>query len=130
MTDLARVPGVALIDRDRVEEPRAAHLVAPDADDAGDARALEVATQPGGAHERAVEGLLVRRHVRWRREDDRILAVVDRLDRHDRLLALTGRVVAGPLAERTLVHLVGAVGESLHHDLGVGRDRETCDGSL
>src|SRR5207247_6170525 len=127
VADLARVARVALLDRDRVEEPRPADLVAPDADDARDRRRLEVAAEARAPHERAVEGLLVGRDVRGRREDDRVVAEVDRLDAEHRLGAIQRGVVAGPLAERTLDLALVRVDPALHHDIGVRRDRQPGD---
>src|SRR3989441_3230418 len=127
---LARVTRVALVDRDRVEQARAADLMAPHADDAGDRRGLDVAAETRAPHERAVERLLVGWHVRRRRENDRVVAVVDGMDAEDGLGALARRVIAGPLAEGSLDLALFGVDPAFHQDLGVRGDREAGDRSL
>ena len=97
--------------------------MAPHADDAGNRGGLDIAAQPSAPHERAVEGLLVRRYVRWRREHDGIVAVIDRLDAEYGLGALPRRVVPRPFAERPLDLTLLGIHPAFHDDLGVGRDR-------
>src|SRR6267142_3658661 len=130
MPDLTSVSGVALLDAHGVEEPRAADLVAPHALDAWNSDRLELRPEQCRPEERAVEGLLVRRLVRRRAEDDRVVAVIDRFDLHERLGPRVAGVVAGPLAERTLDDLLFRIDPALDDDLGVGREREPGDRSL
>ncbi len=125
MARLNRMAGVALLDRDAVQEARAADLVAPDLAHFGHAGIGHVLLD----HRRAQDGAVARHLVRpaaHRRhaQKDRIVAVVDCLDvehgRHRR----AARVMPGPFAERTF-HLA-AVGRHIafEHDLGVGRKRQ------
>src|SRR5215218_9093714 len=56
--------------------------------------------------------------------------MIDRLDVEHRFLRGAGRIVAGPLAERTFdAHVVG-LDETFDHDLGIGRDRQAGDWTL
>src|SRR6266550_4794185 len=128
--DLPRVSGVALLDAHRVEESRAANLVAPDALDARDADRLELRAEQRRAQERSIEGLLVRRLVRWRAEHDRVVAVVKGFDLHERLGTRVARVIAGPLPERTLDDLLFRIDPALDDDLGLGRERKPGDRPL
>ena len=104
--------------------------MAPHPDDPRDGRGLEIATQPGASHERAIEGLFVRRHVGGRREDDRIGPVVDRVDAEHRLGSLAGCVVAGPFAKGSFDLALVRIDPALHHDLGIRGDRKPGDGAL
>src|SRR6267142_7209870 len=99
MRGLHRVPGIALLDRDRVQHAGTADLVTPDLLDARYAGIDHVLLDDGRAHHGAVARHLVgtgahRRHA----EQDRIVAVVDRLDVDDRHLANAARIVPGPFA--------------------------------
>src|SRR6266571_7363229 len=96
------MPGIPLLDRDRVQQPAPADTEAVRIDDTGHAGGLELAQKERRSQVLAIAVGLVRRLVRWDSEDDRIVAVIDGLDVQDRLGALARRVVPGPLAERTL----------------------------
>jgi hypothetical protein len=63
-------------------------------------------------------------------EQDRIVAIVDRLDVEHRLGPQVAGVIAGPLAERPFDALVAGLDEALDDDLGIGRDRQPGDGAL
>src|SRR5438132_14107569 len=100
--------------------------MAPDALDARDPDRLELRPEQRGAQERAVERLLVRRLVRGRAQEDRVVAVVERFDLHERLGPRVARVVAGPLAERTLDNPLFRVDPAFNDDLGLGRGWDSC----
>src|SRR6185312_976570 len=106
------------------EHARAADLVAPDRLHVGDARALDRILQLRRAHDREVARMFVGRALRGRSEDDRIVAIVDRLDFHHRRLPDGAAVEAGPFTERTLGLLPVAVAESLEYDLRVRGKRQ------
>ena len=117
MSGLPGVARIALLDRDRVQQPAAAHPEAVRVDDARYARGLQLAEQQRRPQVLAVTVGLVRRLVRWDTEDDRIVPVVDGLDVEHRLGALARGVVPGPLAERAFGQRLVVVEEAREHDL-------------
>src|SRR5256885_10998860 len=68
--------------------------------------------------------IVVRRHRRYGAEEDRILAVHERVDADDGLLLEAAGVIAGPFAERTLGDAVVRVDRALEGNLGIRRDRQ------
>src|SRR5439155_17758686 len=124
VTRLSRVARVALLDRDDVEQAAAADAEAVRVGHAGYPRRLELAQQQRRTEVLAVAVRLVRRLVRRDAEDDRVVAVVDRLDLEHRFGALAGRVVPRPLAERSLGGEAIVMEEADEHDLRRGRDRQ------
>ena len=119
--------GIALGDRDRKQQPRVADFMRPRRRDAGHAGLLDVLAQQRRAHDRTIAADLVRRALRRAAEQDRVVAMVDRLDVDDRLRPQVAGIVAGPLAERTLDALVAGLDETLKHDFRVGRNRQAGD---
>src|SRR5439155_12513973 len=107
-----------------VEETRAADLMTPDAFDARDTDSLELGPQQRRTQERAIEGLLVRRLVRRRAQEDRVVAGVKRFDLHERLGPRVARVVAGPLPERTPGERRCGMDPARDDDRGLGRERK------
>src|SRR5262249_7683732 len=104
---------IGLADRHHGERPALRAIdEAPDALYLGDAGALELVPQHGGAERQRDE--IVGRLERRRAEHDWVVAVVDALDLHHRHFT-DGRVgvVAGPLAERAFLRRLAVV---------VGRD--------
>jgi hypothetical protein len=71
----------------------------------------------------AIATNLVRRTLRHATEQNRIVAVVDRLDVEHRFGPQVAGVVAGPFGEWPFDALVAGLDEALEHDLGIGRDR-------
>src|SRR5256885_15802445 len=92
---------VALLDRDRVQQPAAPDAEAMRVDDAGHAGSLELAQQQRRSQVLAVAVRLVRRLVRGGAEDDRIVAGIDGPDLEYRLRALAGGGIPRPPARRT-----------------------------
>ncbi len=128
MAGLSGVARVALPDRHAVQQARGADLVAPHPGHVGHAGGGERLLDHRRAQHRAVAAHLVRSAAHRRHaQQDRVVAVVERLDLQDRFRVLAAGVIAGPLAERTL-HLVVAGAEmALDHHLGVGRERQAGD---
>ena len=127
------MPGVALPDRHHRKEPRPAHLVAPHAGHVGDARQGELLVDRRRAQEGAVVGQFGRGLDRRGAEENRVVAVVERLDLHHRLFPLRAGIVARPLAERPLRQPVARVHKPLDHDLGIrgdGQPRRGADEDL
>src|SRR5262245_66685033 len=93
--------GIALPDRDRGELPRSPGFVTPCRDDIRQPGLLQFLLQQRRAHDRAVARLLFRRTLRGTAENDRVVAMINRLDVEHRFAAYVGAVVAGPLSERT-----------------------------
>ncbi len=122
--------GILLLDRNHDEEG----VVHIGADDARHACRLELLPQDAAfeAHRVVRRAGPLRRHV----EEDRIVAVVDRLDADDRLLvggALgADRVIAGPFAERAFEPRLdlGRRHLAFDDDLGMGRDRQPRERAL
>jgi hypothetical protein len=79
--------GIALLDGDAEQQPRGADLVRPGGGDVGHAGLHDVLAHDRRAGERAVARDLVGRALRRAAEQDRIVAVIDRLDVHHRLVA-------------------------------------------
>src|SRR6202043_3446881 len=97
---LFAVAGIALLHRDGEEQPRVADLVRPRRGDAGHAGLLDVLAQQRRAHDGAVAADFVRWTLRRAAEQDRLVAMIDRLDVNHRLGPQIAGVIAGPLAER------------------------------
>src|SRR5262245_12573466 len=97
----------------------------PHADYVADAGSLKIAPD-AGRPERQPE-MKTRRLHRWRAEQDRFAAVVNRGDIHHRTWPLVGSVVAGELAERSLQQRLMARRHELafQNDLGVCRHRKS-----
>src|SRR6266446_2874716 len=74
------------------------------------------------ARQRAVAGDFVGRALRRATEQDRIVAMIDRLDVHDGLVADIAAVIAHPLAERPFRLDVTGLDEALDDDLRIGRN--------
>ena len=120
---------ILLLDGDHDEEG----IVHIDAGDARHARSFELLPQDAAleTHRMVRRARPLRRHV----QQDRVVAVVDRLDADDRLLVGvtlgTDRVIARPLAERSF-HVRFGLGRrhlALDHDFGVRRDRQAGERS-
>src|SRR6266404_7587725 len=124
---LLRVAGVGLLDRDDVEHARAARLVHPHAAHAGEAGALDLVPDHAGLH----DALGVRKvggwHHRTGEAEDRVVAVIDALDAHHRLLAAPAGVIAGELAERTLRSRLIRMHRAFEHDLVMRRHRQAME---
>src|SRR3954469_19850050 len=130
MAGLLGMAGIALVDRDREQQPRVADLMRPSRGDARHARLLDVLAQQAGSHHRAIAADLVRRPLRDAAQQDRIVAIIDRLDVEHGLGPQIAGVIAGPFRERALDALVAGLDEDLYDDLGVGRDRQAGDGAV
>src|SRR6266508_6205649 len=74
-----------------------------------------------GAVGAAVEGIVVGRYGRNSAQQDRIVAVHERLDADRRLFFLPTRVIAGPLAERSLFEEIVGMDEAFERDLRMRR---------
>ncbi len=122
---LHRVARIALCDRHGMQHAGAADFVTPHLIDARHAGVDHVLLDDGRAHHGAVARHLVRSRAHRRHaQQDRIVAMIDRLDVDHRHLAHAARIVTGPFAERALrVFLVGR-DKAFEHDLRVGRERE------
>src|SRR5215208_1045516 len=101
MTGLLGMAWIALVDRDREQQPRVADLMRPGHRDARDAGFLDVLAQQRRAHDGAVAADFVGRALRHAAEQDRLVAIIYRLDVEHRLQRRPGGVITGPLAERT-----------------------------
>src|SRR5262249_3735111 len=125
---LHRVARIALRDRHRVQHARGADLVAPHLIHARHAGIDHVLLDDGRAHDGAIARHLVRAGAHRRHaEQDRVVAVIDRLDVDDRDLTHAAGVVAGPFAERPLRVGLARLDVAFDHDLGVGRKRQPRD---
>src|SRR6476646_5924785 len=130
MAGLLGMAGIALVDRDREEEPRVADLVRPRRGDARHARLLDVLAQQAGADHRAIAADLVRWSLRHAAEQDRIVAIIDRLDVEHGFGPQIAGVIAGPFRERALDALVAGFDEALDDDLGIGRNWQAGDRAI
>src|ERR1051326_2829784 len=94
---------VTLLDGNHGEWSRLAAVdKSPDTFDIGNTGFFELIPQGGGAERRGK--ITVGRFHRRRAENDRIIAVIDALDRHQRNLAYRGiSKITGPFAERTFL---------------------------
>ena len=106
-----------------MQHARGADLVAPDLVHARHAGIDHVLVDDGRAHHRAVARHLVgaaahRRHA----EQDRIVAVIDRLDVEHRDRPHAAGVVARPFAERAFRMRLAGRDVAFQHDLGIGRE--------
>src|SRR5205085_4115836 len=99
---LLGVPGIHLGNRDRQPHAAAARLVRPDALHARHAGRLELPPDVRRTIGAAIVGIVVRRHRRYGAEQDRVLAVHERVNADDGLLLEAAGVIAGPFAERPL----------------------------
>src|SRR5579864_8089207 len=127
MAGLPGVAGIALLDGNHEQEPRAANLMRPSGRDAGHTGLLDVFPQQCRTNDGAITADFVRRTLGRAPEQNRIVAVIDRLDVQYRLGPQVAGVIAGPLAERSFdAHVVG-LDETLDHDFGVGRDGQPGD---
>src|SRR6267142_5841116 len=83
------VAGMLLVDRDHVDEARAAPRHLPDALDPGHACGLEIVPERGSTNERGACGAEISAGIdrarRRRRALDRVIAMIDRLDLQHRL---------------------------------------------
>src|SRR6266516_7589569 len=102
VSGLHRMPRVALSDRHADQHPRRADLMRPHRLHIGHAGFDDVLSEQRRARHRAVPRELVGRPERRAAEDDRIVAMVDRLNVEHWLRPYIAGVVAGPLAERPL----------------------------
>src|SRR5262249_29413971 len=100
---LLGMPGIHLLDRDIEPEPRTAGLMRPHALHLGHAGGFELIPNRAAAISAPIERVVVGRDARDRAEQDRVVPVHQALDADGRLLLEPPRLVAGPLAERTLV---------------------------
>src|SRR3954467_11569790 len=130
MAGLLGMAGIALVDRDREQEPRVADLVRPGGGDARHARLLDILAQQARADHGAIAADLVRPALRHAAPQDRIVAIIDRLDVEHGLGSEVAGVIAGPFRERALDALVARLDEALDDDLGIGRDRQAGDGAV
>ena len=95
---------IALLDGDAVKHARSADFMTPDLADIRHARAHQLALEHGRAHDGAITRHLIRTAAERRdAQDNRIIAVINRLNIEHRLGAVPRRVVSGPLAERSFV---------------------------
>src|SRR5436190_16696186 len=102
MRGLHRVPGIALLDRHRVEHARTADLVTPHLLHAGNAGIEHVLFYDRRAHHRAVARHLVGTGAHGRNaNEDRIVTVIDSLDVDHGHVAHTAGIVSGPFPERS-----------------------------
>src|SRR5262245_8829733 len=122
---LARMAGIGLLDGDDVEHARAAEFVHPHAGDPGQARALDLVPDHAGLHHAFAEGEIGRRAHRRGDAEDRIVAIIDALDLHQRLLARARGVITRELAERSFLRLHVLDHLAFEHDLGMRRHRQT-----
>src|SRR5579864_2415747 len=127
MAGLPGVAGIALLDGNDEQKPRAANLVRPGGCDAGDAVLLDVLAQQRRANDGAITADFVRRALGRAAEQDRVVAVIDGLDVQYRLGPQVAGVIAGPLAERAFDAYVVGLDKTLDHDFGVGRYRQPGD---
>src|SRR5262245_4912360 len=121
---LARMAGIGLLDSDDVEHARAAEFVHPHAGDPRQSRALDLVPDHAGFHHAFAEGEIGRRAHRRGDAEDRIVAVIDALDLHQRLLAWARGVIARELAERSFLRRDVLDHLAFEHDLGVRRHRQ------
>src|ERR1700692_4611784 len=127
---LLAVARIALVHRDAEEQPRIADLVRPGRGDAGHAGLLDILAQQRRAHYGAVAADLVRWPLRHAAEQDRLVAMIDRLDVDHRLGPVVAGVIAGPFAEWPFEsHIVG-LDETFDGDLGIGGDRQAGNRAL
>src|ERR1700757_2898732 len=117
--------GIALLDGNAVEHTRAANFVTPDLAHFRHASIGHVLLDGRRAHHRTVARHLVgsrahRRHA----EQDRIVAVIDRLDvDHGTRLCAAG-IMTAPFAERALDDLAVGMDIAFDYDLGARPNRE------
>ena len=93
----------------------------------GEPGGLDLVPDHAGLHDALGEGDVGRRPHRRGHGQDRVVAMIDAADAHDRLLAHVAGVVAGELAERTLRPRLVGQELALEHDLGVGRHRQAVE---
>src|SRR5919197_821084 len=118
---LARVAAVALLDRDRQEQPPAAALVGPDAAHVRNAGLHQGVVDHGRLHRGAPVGVVVRRLTGWRSEQDRVVAEVETRDIDGRDRHLAAGVVAGPFAIGPFGQQAVLADPTLDGDLAAGR---------
>src|SRR5712691_2616556 len=119
---LASVARVSLLDRDDGQQPASTRLVTPHAAHVGDASRLEPLPDQRRTH-KAARVVKLTGWTRGRRaENDRVVAMVEPFDLHDRLRAHRTRVIARPLAERAFVSILAGDCFALNHDFGGRRD--------
>ena len=121
---LLGVAAVQRLDRDHQHEAAAAGLMRPYALHAGDAGGLELVPDRTAAVGAEIEGVVVRRHRRDRADQDRIVAVHQRVDADRWLEVAAARVVAGPFAERAFLDPVVGMDQPLEGNLRVRRHRQ------
>src|SRR5262249_20813710 len=109
---------------DAVEHARATELVPPHAGDPGQSRSLDLVPDHAGLHHAFAEGEIGRRAHRRGDTEDRIVAVIDALDLHQRLLARARSVITRELAEWSFLRLDGLDHLAFEHDLGMRRHRQ------
>src|SRR5579875_2091049 len=118
------MPRITLPDRDDVEQPAAAHAMAPRRGDVGYPGPAHLAAEVRAAQVLAEPVRLERRFIRRDAEDDRVAPGIDVLYlEHRNLLGVRG-VVACPLAERPFEPLVPRPQDPLEGHLGASRDRQ------
>src|SRR6478752_6117015 len=119
---LLGVTAILLLDGDREPEPAAAGSMRPHALDLGHAGGLDLVPHGAGAVSAAIERVVIGRDARNGAEQDRIVAVHERLDPDRRLLLRAAGVVSGPFAQRSLLDQVVRVHEPLEGDLRLRRN--------
>src|SRR6187455_3001365 len=88
---------------------------------AGDAGGFELVPDGAGAVGAEIERVVVRRHRRDRADEDRVVAIHQRLDADGGLQIAAARIVASPFPKRSFLDLVIGTNEPLKGDLGVRR---------
>ena len=122
---LLGVTRVLLLDRDREPEPTTTRRVRPHTFHLRYAGRFQLVPHGSGAVSAAIEGIIVGRHAGYCAEQDRIVAMHQRLDANRRLLLLSARVVASPFAERSLIEEIVGMDESFECDFRMRRYRKS-----
>src|SRR5512146_3205427 len=106
MEHLASVPGIALLDRYHREPHADTAFMLPYAADFRDAGKPQRLPNRCAARNRLEHHRFVNWTMLWSVAQDRVVAMQDRLDAHDRALDRLAAVIPRPFAERSLFHIV------------------------
>src|SRR5580765_1436266 len=113
--------GIALFDRDDIEEAAAAGFVTPNPFDIRHAAFLDLLADQRSIHNAFSGGIIRRWAAGTSTAENRLVSVVNVFDANHRLGAARTGVVTGPFAERTFGLSVGWIHPTFDDDFRIGR---------